>query len=177
MEYVVLGLLMLRSQTIYELNQAFQQGISLFYSASYGSLQNALKKLLAKGWVTYHEEVEQGRLKKVYAISAEGQAAFLAWMASEADESKLEVTALSKLFFLGLIEEQSQKEQIVGDLIAKMDKAQQQLKDLEIALGDVTVPPQYASVMQYQLKTLEYGIQAHQFARTFFGSLLKEMRG
>lgn len=175
MEYVVLGLLLLRSQTIYELNQAFQQGISLFYSASYGSLQNALKKLLAKGWVTYHEEVEQGRLKKVYAVSGDGKAAFLAWMASEADESKLEVAALSKLFFLGLIEEQVQKEQIMGGLIAKMDKAQQQLESLEVALSEAPVPPQHAAVMRYQLKTLAYGIQAHQFASTFFRGLLKEL--
>ena len=41
MENVILGLLIIQSLTLYELNRAFKQGISMFYSASYGSLQVA----------------------------------------------------------------------------------------------------------------------------------------
>jgi len=50
MENVILGLLMIQSLTLYELNQSFKQGISMFYSASFGSLQAAVKSLLSKGW-------------------------------------------------------------------------------------------------------------------------------
>ncbi len=48
MENVVLGLLIIQSLTLYDLNRAFKQGISLFYSASFGSLQIAVKNCLTR---------------------------------------------------------------------------------------------------------------------------------
>ncbi|QNK57578.1 PadR family transcriptional regulator [Paenibacillus sp. PAMC21692] len=174
MEFVVLGLLMIRGMTIYELNQSFRQGISLFYSASYGSLQTSLKKLLAKGWATYSEETAQGRNKKVYAITAEGQAAFMAWMNGEADESKLEVTALSKLYFLGLIQDKAMAKGILADLVAKMEAMERQLAGLEKELERQPVPVEYEPIMKFQMKTLSYGIGAHGFASKWFKGLLDE---
>src|SRR5512139_1502134 len=103
MEHVVLGLLMIQSLTIYGLNRAFKQGISLFYSASYGSLQTAVKNLLGKGWIVFEERVDHGRNKKVYSITEQGRRAFYEWMLEEIPANKLEVTALSKVFFLGLM--------------------------------------------------------------------------
>lgn len=176
MEYVVLGLLTMRSQTIYELNGAFKQGISLFYSASYGSLQSTLKKLLEKNWVTVHQEQSQGRLKKVYTIHADGRTAFLKWMSDEAEEgNKLEVTALSKLFFLGLIEEKEQRAAIVADLIAKMDKVERQLTALEGQLEQLPITAEGNPVLKYQMKTLKYGIDAHRFAKSWFRDVLDEL--
>ena len=48
MGHVILGLLMLLGpQTLYSLNKQFERGPSLFYRASFGSLQSALRGLLA----------------------------------------------------------------------------------------------------------------------------------
>ncbi|MEK3883358.1 PadR family transcriptional regulator [Paenibacillus sp. PL2-23] len=168
MEFVILGLLQIRSQTVYELNQSFKRGISLFYSASYGSLQAALKKLLEKGWVEFAEEVENGRHKKVYAVLPAGREAFLNWMCSETPASKLEVTALSKLFFLGLIESTVEKRAILQEVKDKLDEALAELEALNQELQGVTVPKEHSVLFRYQLKTLDYGIGAHRFARDWF---------
>jgi DNA-binding PadR family transcriptional regulator len=166
----------MRSQTIYELNQAFKQGISLFYSASYGSLQSTLKKLLEKDWVTMHQEQSQGRLKKVYTIHPDGRAAFLKWMNDEAEEgNKLEVTALSKLFFLGLIEDREQRAAIVADLTAKMEAMERQLTALEGQLEQLPISADGNPVLKFQMKTLKYGIDAHRFAKSWFQDLMDEL--
>ena len=66
---VILGLLLLLGpQTLYSLNKQFEQGPSLFYRASFGSLQSALRTLLAAGSVRIHEETDGGRLKKALRV-------------------------------------------------------------------------------------------------------------
>ncbi|MCR2806596.1 PadR family transcriptional regulator [Paenibacillus soyae] len=175
MEFVVLGLLMMQSQTVYELNQSFKRGISLFYSASYGSLQAALKKLLEKGWVAYSEEVENGRHKKVYAALPAGQEAFLEWMRSETPDSKLEVTALSKMFFLGLVEGYEEKRAILKEITEKLDSALSGLEALDRELEHMDVPEPYRDIFRYQRKTLEYGIGSHRFAREWFARELEAL--
>lgn len=175
MEFVILGLLMIRSQTVYELNQSFKTGVSLFYSASYGSLQTALKKLLEKGWVSFSEEVENGRHKKVYAVQPAGKEAFAAWMKSETPDSKLEVTALSKMYFLGLVTDAGERRDILREITDKTEQALAGLEALNRELGQMEVPEAYRGLFRYQLKTLEYGIGAHRFARDWFAKELKEL--
>jgi PadR family transcriptional regulator, regulatory protein AphA len=176
MEHVVLGLLILQSLTLYELNQAFKQGISMFYSASYGSLQIAVKNLLGKGWIDFVEKVEKGRNKKIYSITEAGRQSFFAWMFAETPISKLEVTALAKVYFLGLIETRAQQAQIVEEIVSKIEGVQGELDSMNGALSQLELPPAYQEIFRYQQKTLDYGIQAHAFARRWFRSLLKDLR-
>jgi DNA-binding PadR family transcriptional regulator len=175
MENVVLGLLILQSLTIYELNQAFKQGISMFYSASYGSLQIAVKSLIQKGMIVFDERVENGRNKKVYSITDIGRQAFYSWMVAEVPVSKLEITALSKVYFLGLIENRTEKKLILEEIVRKIEEMQVKLDAMNDALSQVKVPAHYEDVFKYQLRTLDYGRQAHIYARSWFLSLLKEL--
>ena len=175
MENVILGLLIFRSLTLYEMNQAFQQGISMFYSASYGSLQIAVKNLLQKGLIEFEERVERGRNKKIYSIHAAGRASFHEWMLGEVPVNKLEVTALAKVYFLGLIESPAQKKQIVQEILSKIEQVQGQLDGLQDTLGQISVPLAYQEIFRYQMKTLEYGRQSHVFAREWFLALLNEL--
>ncbi len=175
MENVVMGLLILQSLTLYELNRAFKQGISMFYSASYGSLQAAVKNLLKKGLIAFDEQVEKGRNKKVYRITSRGQEAFQEWMLAETPTSKLEVTALSKVYFLGLVPGIEPKKRILTDILAKIQLAETQLRDLQVALSQLDVPSAYRDVFAFQLVTLDYGIKSHAFARQWFLTLLNDL--
>jgi len=175
MENVILGLLIFRSLTLYELNQAFKQGISMFYSASYGSLQIAVKNLLQKGLIVFEEKVERGRNKKIYSINAAGRATFYEWMLGDVPVNKLEVTALAKVYFLGLIENPAQKKQIVREILSKIEQVQGQLDVMKDTLGQMGVPLAYQEIFRYQMKTLDYGRQAHIFAREWFLALLNEL--
>ncbi|MBP1989385.1 PadR family transcriptional regulator [Paenibacillus eucommiae] len=176
MEYVLLGLLILKSQTIYEMNKAFQQGIALFYRASYGSLQTALKKLMQQGYIGFEEEVDAGRNKKVYYITGKGKEAFMEWMEADLPASRLESTALSKVFFLGLIDGKLKKQGIIQRIINQIQLAAAELQHMDEAYQQFKVQDSYKEVFVYQLKTLDYGIQTHRFAKEWFEGLLGELQ-
>lgn len=175
MEHVILGLLIIQNLTIYGLNQTFKQGISMFYSASYGSLQTSVKNLLARGMIVYQQQVENGRTKKVYSITEQGRQEFFQWMVAEIPENKLEVTALSKVFFLGLIEDVETRQEILREILRKIDLVQGQLSQMDQQLNQYEVPNAYRDIFKFQMKTLNYGIQAHAFGRKWFQALLDEL--
>lgn len=169
----ILGLLLaLGPQTLYSLNRQFQAGPSLFYSASFGGLQSALRGLVASGHVTVAEVTDSGRHKRIHTISEAGVAAFHAWIRSPLD-GDLEVAALSRLFHLGLIEQPAERRAILAGIIGAIEG---QLADLE-GLGEVLaaqtreVPPEVRDVVRYQLATLDYGVTAHRAGLAWFRAL------
>lgn len=171
MSNVILGMLLFAPQTIYDLNKQFERGVSLFYSASLGSLRSALTGLLARGHVEFDELVERGRAKKVYRITAEGRAAFFAWMSSPITGGNLETAALSKLFFLGVIEDPAERRAILSDIA---DRGAAELAVLEATHAEVSavrVPPEYEAVLKFRLDTLAYGLGTTRFAAEFFARL------
>jgi DNA-binding PadR family transcriptional regulator len=175
MENVVLGLLIIQSLTLYEMNQAFKQGISMFYSASYGSLQTALKNLLARGFVIYQERVDNGRNKKVYSITPAGRKAFFLWMKAETPINKLEVTGLSKVFFLGLIHDRYERIAIIEEILQKIRLMEAELAHLDEEIKAYAIPESQHEIVGFSRKTLDYGRGAHAFAREWFEDLLKEL--
>lgn len=175
MEYVVLGLLMIQRMTLYEMNRAFKGGISMIYSASYGSLQIAVRNLLRKSLIVFEQVVEGGRNKKVYSITPSGAEAFSRWMQDEIPHNKVEVTALSKVFFLGLIQDNGQKKQIVKEILAKIRMIEGELHNMQESFRNVEVPKSLREISRYSRKTLEYGLGAHAFAREWAEGILREL--
>jgi DNA-binding PadR family transcriptional regulator len=175
MENVILGLLIIHSLTLYELNAAFKQGISMFYSASYGSLQVAVRNLLKKNLIVFEAKVEQGRNKKIYTITEQGRQAFYQWMLAEVPVNKLEVTALSKVYFLGLIDDNEQRKHIVQEILSKIEQVEGELMGMNAQLSRMDIPPAYQGIFRYQLRTLDYGLNAHRTAREWFEGLLGEV--
>lgn len=72
-----LGILRSGDATGYEIQKQFKEGpFGHFMEASYGSIYPALTRLTDDGLVTCREEIQDGKPdKKVYSISAQGQAA------------------------------------------------------------------------------------------------------
>ena len=173
---VIMGLLLLGPQTLYSLNKQFEQGISLFYRASYGSLQSALKSLLAKGHVTFVEGIEGGRNKKTYSITDAGRAAFFEWMGAPVASGDLEVLALSKLFFLGLLDDRAERARVLDDLVSAIDRERASLEGFGDHLDAVDVPDEFARVFHYQRRTLDYGVMSHRAALDWFERLAEEER-
>lgn len=164
---VILGLLLLGPSTLYALNKQFEQGISLFYSASLGSIRSALTVLLDKGHVTVTESVEHGRSKKTYAITDVGSAAFTEWMLTPITSGNLETIALAKLYLLGLLPTDA-RTGVLADITARIAHDEQQLAELAAALDALELPPEYREIFRYQRLTLDYGLMSHRAAREFF---------
>lgn len=167
---VILGLLLLGPSTLYALNKQFEQGISLFYSASLGSIRSALTVLHDKGLVTATESVENGRSKKTYAITDAGRAAFSEWMLAPIATGNLETIALSKLYLLGLLPEDA-RAGILADITDRITRDEAQLAELVAALDTMELPQAYREIFRYQRLTLDYGLMSHRAAREFFARL------
>lgn len=179
MSHVILGLLMLLGpQTLYSLNKQFEQGPSLFYRASFGSLQSALRGLLAAGHVTVRETTEGGRNKKIHEITDAGSRAFHAWIRSPLTGGDLEVAALSRLFLLGLVEDAGERRDILEHIIAEVERELAGLEEFATVLDAqaASVPEGYLTVFRYQRATLEYGLMAHRAGLSWFRELAASER-
>jgi DNA-binding PadR family transcriptional regulator len=162
--------------TIYELNAAFKQGLSLIYAASYGNLQYAVKKLLNEKFIEFKEAVENGRNKKIYHVTENGMQSFFGWMESEIPVTKLETTMLSKVFFLGLIKNSEKRVEIVMEMISKAEQVEKGLLQMNEELGRLNLPVEAMEIAQFQFKTLDYGIMAHGAGKRWLYELLDEIK-
>jgi DNA-binding PadR family transcriptional regulator len=172
MEYIVLGMLMIRSMTIYDLNKGFEMGLSLIYAASYGNLQYAVKKLLTKKMIAFEERVENGRNKKIYHINTQGEEAFSRWMKDDINLGNIDVLMLAKVYFLGLVEDDNDKRMIIDQLLKAVDDFSTQLKRIQKSINRSDVTPEEWKMAKYSLSTLDYGIGSYKFA----ASWLQEVR-
>jgi len=157
--------------TIYELRQAFQRSLALFYSDSLGSLQVAVRKLLARGLISVREVREGRRVKKLFRIEPRGRAAFHAGMKATIPPTRLEVTALSRLHFLGALDSARDRRQVLSLIVEAIASALAGLERLKKTLDALSVPEADRRVFVFQVKTLEYGIMAHRAALKWFRSL------
>ena len=107
MENIILGLLLLRSRTIYQLRKRINDGLNLMYSCSMGSIQAAIKKLLRNGHIAVNEINESGKLKKLYGITDEGKRQFYLWINAPIDINVSKNPELSKIYFLGFAEKET----------------------------------------------------------------------
>lgn len=153
MEHIILGLLILKSMTIYEMNGHFKHGLSLAYSASYGSLQNGLKKLLNQNLITVEATVDSGRQKKVYQINKAGEEVFKTWMLSEIPLHKLNTLLIAKLYFLDHLALEDQL-LLVSHLIEQTEAKELHLMKLEKESKSLN------PTKEFQIKTLDYGMMA-----------------
>lgn len=172
MAFVVLGLLMFESLSIYGLRKQFSAGISLFYSDSLGSLQAALRKLLESGHVQFEWLVQNGRRVKLYSITPAGRDAFFEWMFSPLSDRRLEETVMAKTYFLGLVENPDQKKQILENMHATVEESRQTLLGVQAELEALPVEIQTLPTFQYQRAPLDYGILSHGVALEWVQSMI-----
>ncbi|MGZ8804669.1 MAG: PadR family transcriptional regulator [Microbacterium sp.] len=172
MQHVILGLLMVHGPlSLYAVQRQFTQGVSLFYSASFGSIQRALRQLLDRGLVTIDETAADGRGRKPYTVTDAGIAAWREWMHEPVVGGDLETTALSKTFFLGLLDDPASRREVIDGIRARIETDLAELRAVERALDATEVPAEYAEVFRFQRATLDYGLRSHEQARAWFGAL------
>ncbi|MGC0272968.1 PadR family transcriptional regulator [Pseudactinotalea sp. Z1739] len=170
MAHVILGLLLLRPQSLYELIKNVEVGVSLVYSASSGSIKRALDSLLSKGLIEVASVEPGGRGKKTYRTTKAGRQEFHEWMTGEITGPQLELAALPRLFFLGLLEP--------GDRVPVLRRMQKraaadlaEFTKLEERLDAMEVPAELSDVFAYQRATLDYGITMGRHAVAWFEAL------
>jgi DNA-binding PadR family transcriptional regulator len=175
MQHVILGLLLLGPQSLYDLHKQFGQGVSLFYSASFGSIQRALQQLVAQGHVTVSDAPDDRRGRKLHTITDAGRAAWREWMLSPLTGSDVETTMLAKVFLTGFLPP-SDRPEVIARLRTRADAELEGLEGAAAAIDAQTVPAEYADAFAYQRATLDYGIRAHRLAQDWLAELAAASR-
>lgn len=187
MEKLILGLLMLKKFTVYEIRAAIRLNFQAMCSDSLGSIQAAIKRLLEGGMITFSEYVEKSVNKKQYSITDKGRAALMEWLQTPANISGSKNMELGKLLFMGMLpaEERSalidgmvaKLEQDLNELLAVQSAVPNNLKeswlefwktDLEY-YGDVS--KQLEAIAAFEEVTLQYGIDIAKFNIEWFRKL------
>lgn len=175
MEYVILGFLMIRGLSQYDILKALKKEVSPFYSASLGSIQSTLKKLIKLGCITCEKDTQTKRGKSIYYINDIGRDYFVSWMLSDISEKKIEAQISTKVFFLGLLEKY-QRIVVIEKFIDFIQPLLQKYKKVQIESSQIKTDEKYADIAHFQLKTLDLGISEYENLLTWCEKLLSEMK-
>ncbi|MFZ6027561.1 MAG: PadR family transcriptional regulator [Chloroflexota bacterium] len=175
MEFVILGLLAVRERTIYEIKKILEETVSLFYSASFGSINSAIEKMLSKGRVSVRESVENGRFKKIYAITPVGYAALQEWLGSKIPQERVKEPALTRLFFMGLLDSKK-RIQVLADHLKTLQETLATLDAMEAETQKAEIPPEKRDLAAFQHLTLKYGRAYYAFNIQWYQNLLDELQ-
>ena len=152
MDKIILGILMLRRMTAYELRNTIRDNFKSMCSDSLGSIQVALKKLLSLKMVTFEELVEKGINKKRYAITDIGEKVLMEWIKIPIDISKTKNIDMGKLLFMGYIPKNEQKN-LINKIILSLEKEYSELKNLK---ESINFENERLAIENYLLTDTEY---------------------
>ena len=175
MAFLILGLLMIRSLTIYDIKTTLEKKISPFYAASYGSIQAAVRKLLDNGHIGFTAKVENGRNKKEYAVTPAGREAFFAWMREDLSVSKFNDDALVKVFFFGFIS-RDERIRLLSDYIERMQAEHEEMRSFQKSALAMDIPEAHQDIYNYQMASLDYGVKATGFEVKWYQQLLAKIQ-
>ena len=152
MDKIILGILMLRRMTAYELRNTIRDNFKSMCSDSLGSIQAALKKLLSLKMVTFEDLVEKGINKKRYAITDIGEKVLMEWIKIPIDISKTKNIDMGKLLFMGYIPKNEQKN-LINKIILSLEEEYSELKNLK---ESINFENERLAIENYLLTDTEY---------------------
>lgn len=160
MQFLILGILLDGPHSLYDVRKRFAAGISLFYAASFGSIQRALGQLVSQGWVTTTDADDSPRRKRLYIINEAGRAAWREWMHAPITASDAEPAMLAKVYLLGQLPA-ADRGACVAVLRARISADADRLTSLAEQHDAAVVPDDAHEIYRYRRATLDYGLRAH----------------
>lgn len=171
MDSLILGLLILKSRTIYEIKAKIKNGLSLMYSDSLGSIQAAIKKLLQKGFIECIENVEGGKFKKQYFITDAGREYFEKWINTPMRASQNKNADLSKLYFMGLSDPKTRTERI-SEYVQSLQEMYDLLKIIYNEGRTMIVDKAFSEILAFQMLSVKYGMDSILFNIEWYKRLI-----
>ncbi|WP_382306548.1 helix-turn-helix transcriptional regulator [Herbiconiux sp. UC225_62] len=168
MQFVVLSMLLGGPLSSYDLRSRFADVVSLFYSASLGSIQRALTVLDDQGFIESRRDQASSRGRKAHSITPAGRAAWREWMLSPVTGAGAERTMLARVFYLGQLSDPSDRAAVVATVRDRVEVDEANLRRLS---GSATASP----AAHYQLATLDYGLRTLTLARHWLDELAEEL--
>jgi len=190
MEKLILGILMLKKLTVYEIRAIVKANFQSMCSDSLGSIQSAIKRLLDAGMVTFSEYVEKSVNKKQYSITAKGREELLQWLKVPANIAGAKNMELGKFLFMGMLPTEEHAA-LIDDMISKLEDELAELLAVQSAISQEEtqktmdgwktdweyyryVAEKSDAIINYQLLTLQYGIDIAKFNIEWFKNLRRK---
>ena len=129
MEKLILGLLMIRRATAYEIRAIIRAKFQGMCSDSLGGINTAMKKLLEARMITFKQFVEKGLNKKQFSITEAGREYFLQWLGTPADITRRKNMDFGKLFFMGFLPT-DKRLPIIEEIIALLEREMEKLQNI-----------------------------------------------
>lgn len=174
MDYIILGLLLLQSRTIYQLQNRINKGLHLMYSSSMGSIQAAVKKLLRKDYITYTEFVEHGKYKKQYSITDAGRDYFSQWVNLPMENQGIKNPELAKLYFMGFSDRDTRETRMEAYL-RQLTIQYQSLRFIYEEGKAAVIPEEGKDIAYFQLLSAKYGMDFMKFNLDWFSELAADI--
>ncbi|SNS17984.1 transcriptional regulator, PadR family [Anaerovirgula multivorans] len=165
-KFAILGFLMYKELTGYDIKQFMIQSTSNFMNASFGSIYPALDKLEKDGLISSTKVVEKGKYKKVYEINERGREVFISWLEEPIDFMKSYEDILAKIFFYGNLPKEKASE-LIEQLIVDINQKIENLEKLESVVKCKTG--------YYEISTLYFGIDHLKFMADWYGKFLYDL--
>jgi len=154
LDYISLGMVLDEALTGYDIKKEIESGIGNFYTASYGSLYPALKRLTGKGYLTMTEQLHGNRIKKYYEATEYGKKVFLEWLASPFEPSSSADSLLARIYFFGVLPEDIRKQKLT-EYELYYQQILRKLKAMEKSLSSSSINNRD----YFEMSTLYLGIQ------------------
>jgi DNA-binding PadR family transcriptional regulator len=154
--YVVLGMVSLGARSGYEIKQMVELSIRFFWTISQAQIYPSLELLERAGLVNGRERPRGRRARRVYEITADGEAALGAWLrADEPMPFELRDIGMVKLFFANALEH--------DDALALLAAVRRRSEERVTTLRRIESTARHAADEgnAYPLVTLRMGIEFH----------------
>lgn len=124
---VILGMLMNKSLSGYDIKQAFESLFSYFFDASFGTIYPTLAKMEKEGLIVKRNVQQEGRPNKnVYTITDKGKESFRSYLNSDLQDDVYRSDFMVRLFF----GEWADPEAVIGWLEAESVKTEAMMERL-----------------------------------------------
>jgi PadR family transcriptional regulator, regulatory protein AphA len=157
--YVVLGMLRLGPRTGYEIKSLVDVSTRFFWAASYGQIYPELNRLEGLGLVRGERDDSDGRRRKAYELTAEGERALTDWLTSGAPlHTEWRHEGLLKLFFADAIDVADRVE-LLRTIRAENEAVRDRLREIEPTATEARDEKGH----EMPLFVLNWGIEYHEF--------------
>jgi PadR family transcriptional regulator, regulatory protein AphA len=157
--YTVLGMLRLGPRTGYEIKSLVDVSTRFFWAASYGQIYPELNRLERLGLVRGERDDSDGRRRKAYELTADGERALAEWLTSDAPlHSELRHEGLLKLFFSDVVDVEHRVE-LLRAIRAENERIRDRLREIEPRAEEGRDEHGH----EMPLFVLHWGIEYHEF--------------
>ena len=174
--HLLLGLLNASPMSGYGLNKVFNTTIQHFWTTDQSQIYRTLYKLEEEGKVRVETIIQEDNPnKKVYYVTEVGAAELRQWLSLPLPETAIREAWLGQLFF----SYQSDNAVVIQILEKYVDDVQQQLAALEALQAAFPAGEARAHIgreYQFQLLTLDYGLDVHRFQIEWFKKAIQQIR-